>query len=136
MASVETLPRVDSHTVAADSPPEAIWDAAHARLVAPARGPAKWYARVVGVRSEGLFDVESAERPTSLRLYGRHRFSTYRLAIEVREVEPGRSELTATTYAAFPGRPGQLYRAAVISTGAHDVITRLMLRRIAKRAAR
>ena len=45
-------------------------------------------------------------------------------------------ELRAETRAEFQGLLGRLYRAAVIGTGAHRVITRRMLRQIAGRATR
>jgi hypothetical protein len=37
----------------------------------------------------------------------------------------------AQTYAAFPGVKGRVYRALVISSGAHRFVTQRLLRRVA-----
>jgi hypothetical protein len=133
---MEPLPFTDEHTVVAKAAPEAVFDAARASLDAPQSGVAGGYARLVGVRGERLFDVARAERPSLLALVGRHRFSRYALTFTMRQVGPMRTELTAHTNAVFPGIGGSLYRALVIRTGAHVVMTRMVLRRIARRAER
>ena len=133
---MDSLPFVDEHTVLVAAPAAATWDAAQARLDVPLRGLAGRYARLVGVRSDRLFDVERAERPVLLGLAGQHRFSRYRLTFTVRELSPTTTALSAATHAAFPGVLGRLYRLAVIDSRAHAVITRGMLRRIARRAER
>ena len=132
---MQRLPLIDEHTVVVPAPPDATWQAARARLDVPLRGAALRYARLVGVRSDRLFDVERAERPALLGLAGQHRFSRYRLTFTTREVGPGTTALTATTNAVFPGVLGRLYKLAVIDSGAHAVITKGMLRRIARHAA-
>jgi hypothetical protein len=40
--------------------------------------------------------------------------------------------LHARTQAAFPGLRGRLYRAAVIGSGGHRIITRRLLRQVAR----
>jgi hypothetical protein len=131
---METLPLIDEHTVVVAATPEATWRAAKSRLDVPLRGVAQRYARTVGVRSDRLFDVERAESPALLGLAGEHRFSRYRLTFTTRELRPGTTALTATTNAVFPGLLGRLYRLAVIDSGAHAVITKRMLRGIARQA--
>jgi hypothetical protein len=42
------------------------------------------------------------------------------------------SRLRAETHAAFPGLLGRLYRAAVIGSGGHRLVTRRLLRQIAR----
>ena len=75
-----------------------------------------------------IVEVEPCRR---LVLEGSHRFSHYRLEFLT---DDGR--LRARTSAAFPGWTGRLYRAAVIGSGAHRVVTRTWIGRIARRAAR
>ena len=77
-------------------------------------------ATLPGLRGGG------GERPRRLELRGRHRFSSYALVFLI---EPGR--VRAQTYAEFPGVKGRVYRALVIGSGAHGVVTRRLLRRIA-----
>ena len=133
---MDPLPFIDEHAVVAQAAPEAVFDAARATLDVPQSGVAGGYARLVGVRGEQLFDVARADRPSLLALVGRHRFSRYALTFTLREVAPMRTELTARTDAAFPGLSGRIYRTMVISSGAHVLLTRSLLRRIARRAER
>ena len=62
-------------------------------------------------------------------LAGRHRFSEYALVYSLAE-EPGGTRLRARTHARFAGVRGGLYRTAVISSGAHRVQVRRILRGI------
>ncbi len=70
-----------------------------------------------------------------LVLDGRHAFSRYRLEFEITPAPHG-IVLSATTYAVFPGALGALYRAAVIGTRMHVLVTRSLLRSVANRADR
>jgi hypothetical protein len=70
--------------------------------------------------------VEPGQR---LELRGRHRFAQYALTFILAD-----ASLRAQTHAAFPGIVGRLYRAAVIGTGGHRVITKTILRHIARAA--
>lgn len=81
------------------------------------------------------FAVAEAIPERRLRLTGRHRFSRYSLVLYV---EPGTdgTTLVARTFAAFPGPHGRLYRALVISSGAHRRVTTRLLRDIARQAER
>jgi len=75
------------------------------------------------------FRVDQAEPGRWLAFRGRHRFSRYALTF----ILDGGC-LRARTHAAFPGVLGRLYRAAVIGSGAHRLVTRRMRRRIARAA--
>jgi hypothetical protein len=76
------------------------------------------------------FRVAESVPGQCLALRGRHRFADYALVFVV---DPGR--LCALSYGVFPGVRGGLYRAAVIGSGGHRVITRRLLRQIARRAS-
>lgn len=81
------------------------------------------------------FEVADARAPELLALAGRHRFSRYRLVFELDEVEPGRTRVRASTWAAFPGLAGHAYRALVIGTRGHRLAVRRILGRIRPGAA-
>ena len=78
-------------------------------------------------------DRRAAER---LALAGRHRFSTYLLRFRLEEAGPGSTRLVAETRAAFPGLKGSVYRAVVIGTRMHVVVTRRLLTATKRRAER
>jgi hypothetical protein len=73
------------------------------------------------------FRVVEAESGRRLALRGRHRFSNYALTF----VLDG-DRLRAQTHATFPGVLGWLYRAAVIGSGGHRLVTRRLLRQVAR----
>ncbi len=73
------------------------------------------------------FRVVEVEPGRRLVLRGRHRFSNYALTF----VLDG-DHLRAQTHAAFPGVLGWLYRTAVIRSGGHRLVTRRLLRQVAR----
>ena len=81
------------------------------------------------------FHVVRTEPPRELALDGRHRFSRYRLSFEI-EPRGARTRLRAVTHAEFPGVRGRLYRALVVGSGGHRIMTRRVLKSIAWRAER
>jgi hypothetical protein len=101
---------------------------------APALGcdPAEASATFAGAPGETVpgFRVIEAVPGQRLALRGRHRFSDYALTFVI---EGG--QLRAESDAAFPGVLGLLYRTAVIGTGAHRIVTRGLLRQVARAAA-
>jgi hypothetical protein len=139
---MESLPFIDEHAVSVDAPTERVWSSIVETLRRTMGGSAT-FARMLGcepARSSDRFDgsigqtlpgfrVVDAEPGHLLALEGRHRFSRYRLTFVLDE-----DSVRAHTDAAFPGVLGRLYRTAVIGTRAHAMITRRMLRRIARRA--
>jgi hypothetical protein len=68
-------------------------------------------------------------------LEGRHPFSRYALVFVIEPAAARGALVRAQTSAAFPGLAGRAYRALVIGSGAHALIVRRMLRRVAAEAA-
>ena len=139
---MEQLPYIDEHAISLGAPRDRVWAAlaevlhretrggdrlAHALGCEPAYGTPH-FDGTVGQTIPG-FRVVEAERCSRLALRGRHRFSRYQLTFLL---EDGR--LRAQTHAAFPGVLGRLYRAAVIGTRGHRLVTRRLLRQVARRA--
>jgi hypothetical protein len=89
--------------------------------------PVRGTAELTGLPGEAVpgFRVVEAEPGRRLVLGGRHRFSRYTLTFVIED-----GFLRAQTHAAFPGVLGRLYRAAVIGSGAHRVVTRRLLRQV------
>lgn len=81
------------------------------------------------------FHVEEAEPERKLVLAGRHRFSDYALVFRF-EPEGDGTTIRAETRAAFPGLRGSAYRALVIGTRGHVLVTRRLLAAIKRRAER
>ena len=139
---MERLPFVDVQLVPTALPAERVW---RSLATGFAHSSPRWrgLARLLGCEPAGStptftaqpgdavpgFRVVDVEPPTRLVLEGRHRFSHYRLEFVI-----GNGRLAARTYADFPGWPGRTYRLAVISSGAHRVATRRMLRRVLRDA--
>jgi hypothetical protein len=139
---MEPLPYVDEHTQSVTAPPEAVWTALLTVLrrsmggsgaLAHALGcePAEATATFDGLPGQSIpgFRVVEAEPGRHLALRGRHRFASYALTFDL---DQGR--LRARTHASFPGVLGRLYRAAVIGTGGHRIVTRHLLRQVARAA--
>jgi hypothetical protein len=145
------LPYVDEHSVAVEAGPEATWEAV-LTVVEGSFAPAATarFARLLGcadVTASGPrplatgssfpgFHVESAEPPRDLALRGRHRFSDYALTFRLDQEDGARTILRAETRAAFPGLKGHAYRALVIGTRGHVLVTRRLLDGIRRRAER
>lgn len=135
------LPYVDEHTLPIAAPVDAIWsallrvvrgmtgNATLARVLGcdPARGTGEFAGRP-GDAVPG-FRVVEAEPGRRLALRGHHRFADYALTFVI-----DGDGLRAQTHAAFPGVRGRLYRALVIGSGAHRLVTRRLLRQVARRA--
>jgi hypothetical protein len=137
----DELPYVDEHAVDVDAGAEDVW----AALVGVDRSLSgrfvEVYARAVGCAdhrhagprplAQGAtrpgFHVAAAAPPSEMVLAGRHRFSSYTLTFRVDDLGPGRSRLRAESRAAFPGLGGAAYRALVIGTRGHVVVTRRLL---------
>lgn len=143
------LPYVDELTVDVAADRDATW-AALLRVVegsfasARGRGPARLLdcedTELSGPRPLAQdsafpgFHVEAAEPGGELALAGRHRFSTYLLTFRLEDADTGRTRLIAETRAAFPGFKGSVYRALVIGTRMHVLVTRRLLNASKRRA--
>lgn len=134
------LPYIDEHALHIAAPADAIW-AALLRVVRGIAGsttlarvlgcdPARASDEFTGRPGDAVpgFRVLDAEPGRRLVLRGRHRFADYALTFVV-----DGDQLRAQTHAAFPGLRGTLYRALVIGSGAHRIVTRRLLRQVARR---
>lgn len=132
------MPFIDEHSLRFDAPAEAVWRAL-LQVLRGTMGTSSWFARLLGcepvagsVEFDGRlgdsvpgFRVVESEPYRRLALRGRHRFADYALTF----VLDG-DLLKAQSHGEFPGLAGRCYRAAVISSGGHRVITRRLLRQI------
>jgi hypothetical protein len=150
-AIAERLPHVDEHSVEIAADPETVWEALPP-IIDGSFGSAATarVARLLGcadVARSGPrplaagstfpgFHVDTAERPRELALAGTHRFSDYALIFRLEELDGGRTRLRGETRAVFPGLKGGVYRALVISTRGHVVVTRRLLGAVRRRAER
>ncbi len=147
---LESLPFVDEHSIDVAATPEAVWQAVVGEIEAISAGKV-WarFARLLGcVHTDGRgkagqigwvmpgFVVARAVEPGLLAFMGRHRFSTYALIFTMFEKPSGLVKLCVQTRAEFPGIRGRAYRAAVIGTRSHVVVTVGLLRRARRRAER
>jgi hypothetical protein len=151
MSAKSSLPYVDELPIEIGADRKATW-ASLLRVVegsfasARGRGPARLLAcedtELSGPRplAPGSafpgFHVETAEPSSELALAGRHRFSTYLLCFRLEDAGAGCTRLVAETRAAFPGLQGSVYRALVIGTRMHVLITRRLLTATKRRAER
>ncbi len=149
--SAERLPHIDEHAVEIAASPAAVWPAL-SRVAAGSFGsPAtSRVARLLGcadVESSGPrpletgstfpgFHVEAGEPSEILALAGSHRFSDYALIFRLDEIGNQRTRLRAETRATFPGLKGGVYRALVIRTRGHVLVTRRLLGAVKQRAER
>jgi hypothetical protein len=152
MASVDRLlSHIDEHAMEIDATPQAVWEAL-GRVVegSVSSGASPRLARVLGCAdtdaagprplAEGSalpgFHVAAAIAPRELALAGSHRFSDYELVFRLDDLGDGRTRLRAETRAEFPGLKGSAYRALVIGTRGHVVVTRRLLGATKRRAER
>lgn len=150
-ASADRLPHVDEHSAVLDADLAASWDALlHVAEGSVSSGAAPRFARLLGcadVDASGPrplavgsafpgFHVGVAERPQELALLGSHRFSDYALIFRLDDLGEGRTRLRAETRAEFPGLKGRVYRAMVIGTRGHVLVTRRLLSATKRRAER
>ena len=145
-----SLPFIDEHGVEIAAAPEAVWEA----LCRVAEGSfsssaAARFARLLGCEpsapsgprplAEGSaipgFAVARTEPGSELALTGRHRYSEYALVFRL-ESDERKTRLRAETRAVFPGASGRLYRAGVIGTRTHVLVTMRLLNAVKQRAER
>lgn len=144
------LPWVDEHAIELDAPASVAWPAllrAVERMTAG--GAAPRYARAVGCADTEPggprplevgstvpgFHVAELVPDRELVLLGSHHFSNYALVFHLEGLGGRRSRLVAETRAEFPGAKGRAYRALVIGTRMHVLVTRRVLRNVARRVA-
>ena len=142
MSLAADLPHVDEHSTSIAAPPDTTWDALLRAVEGSfASGASSRGARLLGcddTKASGPrplaagsafpgFHVETAQHPRELALVGNHRFSDYALIFRLDEGDDSGTTLRAETRAAFPGLKGRAYRAAVIGTRMHVLVTRRLL---------
>jgi hypothetical protein len=144
MPDADQLPFLDEHREHIDVPADVAWTA----LVGVLRrrmGGARSLARVLGCDPlEGTpgfsgrvgetlpgFRVVDSEPGRRLALRGRHRFARYALTFLI-----DGDQLRARSEAAFPGIHGRMYRTLLMGTGGHRLVTRGLLRHVARAAGR
>lgn len=145
------LPHIDEHSSTIEADADATWQAL-LRVVEGTFGGSSTsrVARLLGCadtqaagpRPLGTgsalpgFHVEWVEQPKILGLLGSHRFSNYALIFRLDDQGPDRTVLRAETRADFPGLKGSAYRALVIGTRGHVLVTRRLLAAVNRRAER
>jgi len=149
MSQNALLPFVDAWSIEIEAPPRAVWNAvlafgpgappslahrAFARIwrTDPA-GSNGLASHVLGAEAPG-FAVCQSVPPATYALAGRHRFARYQLVFRIDQLEPGRSRLTAETFAIFPGPAGRLYRMFLMDAKLHGLVMWSMVRRVRRRA--
>lgn len=151
MTMAASLPYVDEHSIEIEADPDASWSAL-LRVVERTFDPPRVSrtAHMLGCTDTAAsgtrplttgsalpgFQVETAEPPRELGLVGKHRFSAYSLIFRLEERSGGGTRLRAETRAAFPGVKGSTYRALVIGTRMHVLVTRRILTAVRRRAER
>jgi hypothetical protein len=119
---MERLPYIDEHAITVDADAATTWAALLRTLC---RDP-------VEPRAPFGFAIGECTPRHRLVLKGRHPFAIYEWVFELDELGPHRTRVRSQTWAAFPGIHGKIYRALVISSGAHVVAVRRTLTRIAR----
>jgi hypothetical protein len=141
---LESLPFLDEHREHIDVPADVAWTALVGVLRRRMSG-FRTFARVLGCDpleatpgfsgrvGETLpgFRVVDSEPGRRLSLRGRHRFARYALTFLI-----DGDQLRARSEAAFPGVHGRMYRALLMGTGGHRIVTRGLLRHVARAAGR
>jgi hypothetical protein len=119
---MKRLPYIDEHAISIDA---SAADTGSGLLRVLCRDPNDPSTVPVG------FVLAEATPPVRLALKGRHPFAIYRWVFELDAEGPQRTQVRSQTWAAFPGLHGKIYRALVIGSGAHRVVVRRTLKRIA-----
>jgi hypothetical protein len=144
MPDPEQLPFLDEHREHVDVPADVAWTAV-VGVLRRRMGGARSLARVLGCDPpEGTpgfsgrvgetlpgFRVVDSEPGRRLVLQGRHRFARYALTFLI-----DGDQLCARSEAAFPGIHGRMYRALLMGSGGHRLVTRGLLRQMARAAGR
>lgn len=122
---MERLPYIDEHAITVAAGRAETWPAV---LRTICRDPHDLTTVPIG------FVVDEARPPERFAVKGRHPFAAYRWVFELDAQAPQCTRVRSATYANFPGLHGKIYRALVIGTGAHRLVVRQTLKRIAAKA--
>jgi hypothetical protein len=150
-AASDQLPHVDEHSAVVEASPESTWEALlRVAEGSVSSGGAPTLSRLLGCADTAAsgprplavgstvpgFHVAAATAPEELSLAGSHRFSNYALIFRLDDLGEGGIRLRAETRAEFPGLKGRAYRALVIGTRMHVLVTRRILNAAKRRAER
>jgi hypothetical protein len=131
------LPYVDEHRITIAASRDVVWPALReyvdSSLVTRENA---LLSQLLGTQPRAGFQIAQELLGQRINLTGRHRFARYLLMFELAQTVHGSTVLTARTFAAFPGLHGRVYRALVISTPAHGVAVRRMLRSVKRSSLR
>jgi hypothetical protein len=128
------LPFIDEHTIPIAAPRDVVWTALQHQVATSVRvGDGSPFAKLLGTDPPAGFEVVDSSPPERLTLGGCHRFSRYRLVFDLADNGEA-TQLSARSYAEFPGLHGRIYRALVIGTGLHVVATNRILRSVRRTA--
>lgn len=131
----DELPLVDEHSVGIAASGDLVWIALERYVSTSLRGvEGSLVAKLLQTRPATGFEVSESQPGEILTLVGSHRFSHYKLSFALKDTGDGLTEVSATTYALFPGVGGGVYRFLVIGTRAHVIATNHVLRSIRRRA--
>jgi hypothetical protein len=150
-AATERLPHVDEHSTKVNASADITWEALlHVAEGSFSAATTARVARLLGcadVESSGPrplsvgssfpgFHIDVADQAKELALAGSHRFSVYALIFRLDDLGDGSTSLRAETRGEFPGLKGGIYRALVIGTRGHVLVTRRLLGAVKQRAER
>ena len=135
LVAADELPFVDEHRITIPAPRDHVWSALRRQVDSSLGvGGGSLVTRLLGTEPRAGFEIDREVPGQQLSMAGRHRFSVYRLVFDLADIADEGTQLSARTYAEFPGRRGRAYRALVIGTGLHVVATKQILRSIRRRA--
>jgi hypothetical protein len=120
-------PFIDEHVIAVAAPRERVWAGLLRYADRNLLSGNEVLHQLLGTDPPAGFAISEKVPLERLELAGRHRFSHYGLAFELRDAGPGRTRIAARSFAEFPGLHGRIYRALVIGSRLHVVATRGML---------
>jgi hypothetical protein len=120
-------PFIDEHVIAVAAPRERVWAGLLRYADRNLLSGNEVLHQLLGTDPPAGFAISEKVPLELLELAGRHRFSHYGLAFELRDAGPGRTRIAARSFAEFPGLHGRIYRALVIGSRLHVVATRGML---------
>ena len=143
---IDALPYLDEHQVLVAGSPDQVWESL-GHLSFSGR-VAEAYARLIGCEdtqpsgprplAEGSafpgFHVVESDPSRRLVLAGRHHFAHYALTFRLEPAGPSTTRLSAESRTAFPGARGRIYRFLLMSSGAHVISVRHMLKSVRRRA--
>ena len=138
---LEHLPHIDEHGMLVHAPREVVWQALLKSVPgAFSAGTSTRVAKALGCEETERsgepdmigstfpgFLVARVIEPAVLALEGQHRFSRYGLIFSLEPTKDDRTLLRAETRAEFPGIKGSIYKALVVGTRAHVVVTKRLL---------